>query len=56
MLVLGVQAAQLDVIKQDLIKVDNRVRFILAVVRGEIIVSNRRKAALLAELEVRQIE
>lgn len=45
------QAALLDVIKQDLVKVDNRVRFILAVVGGEIVVSNRRKAVLLAELE-----
>ncbi|CAI7859235.1 unnamed protein product [Closterium sp. NIES-53] len=42
---------QLEQLRNELIKLDNRVRFILAVVRGEIIVSNRKKAELLAELK-----
>ncbi|KAL5986280.1 hypothetical protein ACLOJK_014613 [Asimina triloba] len=40
----------LDGLEQHLSILDNKVRFILAVVRGEIVVSNRRKADLLLEL------
>ncbi|KAM7262891.1 hypothetical protein ACFE04_000574 [Oxalis oulophora] len=35
----------------ELLKLDNKVRFILAVVSGEIIVNNRKKAELLIELQ-----
>ncbi|KAF9593284.1 hypothetical protein IFM89_021040 [Coptis chinensis] len=35
----------------ELLKLDNKVRFILAVVRGEIIVSNRKRKDLLLELQ-----
>ncbi|KAH7659032.1 DNA topoisomerase type IIA protein [Dioscorea alata] len=40
----------LDSLEFELMKLDNRVRFILGVVRNEIIVSNRKKADLLIEL------
>ena len=35
----------------ELLKVENKVRFILAVVNGEIIVSNRKRADLFVELQ-----
>ena len=35
----------------ELRKISNRVRFILAVIAGQVAVSNRRKAAVEAELE-----
>eukprot|EP00850_Spirogloea_muscicola_P007013 SM000034S12767 [mRNA] locus=s34:580239:590114:+ [translate_table: standard] len=44
-------AFQLSQLKEDLIRLDNRTRFILAVVQGTLIVSNRRKADLLAQLQ-----
>ncbi|KAK1259798.1 DNA topoisomerase 2 [Acorus gramineus] len=40
----------LDNLEVDLLKLDNKVRFILGVVRGEIIVSNRKRAELFLEL------
>ncbi|KAJ0989896.1 hypothetical protein J5N97_008252 [Dioscorea zingiberensis] len=40
----------LDNLEFELMKLDNKVRFILGVVRNEIIVSNRKKADLLIEL------
>ncbi|KAM0934081.1 putative DNA topoisomerase (ATP-hydrolyzing) [Dioscorea sansibarensis] len=40
----------LDSLEFELMKLDNKVRFILGVVRNEIIVSNRKKADLLIEL------
>eukprot|EP00897_Mesotaenium_endlicherianum_P007582 jgi/Mesen1/6852/ME000351S05970 len=47
------KAAQLEQLRQDLTKLDNRVRFILAVVNGDLVVSNRKKADLLAELKAK---
>ncbi|XP_038982287.1 DNA topoisomerase 2 [Phoenix dactylifera] len=41
----------LDNLEMDLLKLDNKVRFILGVVRGEIIVSNRKRADLFLELQ-----
>nr|CAD1831013.1 unnamed protein product [Ananas comosus var. bracteatus] len=40
----------LDNLEMDLLKLDNKVRFILGVVRGEIIVNNRKRAELFIEL------
>ncbi|KAL4389850.1 hypothetical protein HN51_010797 [Arachis hypogaea] len=42
---------KLDNLERVLLTLDNKVRFILGVVNGEIIVSNRRKADLLIELK-----
>lgn len=42
----------LDALRADLLRVDNRVRFILAVIDGSIVVNNRKKADLLQELMV----
>eukprot|EP01018_Ginkgo_biloba_P032588 Gb_11673 [translate_table: standard] len=42
---------QLDNLQLDLLKLDNKVRFILGVVEGEIIVNNRKRAELLLELK-----
>lgn len=47
------QAVQLQNLQYELLKVDNKVRFILGVVKGEIIVNNRKRAALLAELQTK---
>ncbi|XP_064967328.1 DNA topoisomerase 2-like [Musa acuminata AAA Group] len=43
--------ALLDNLELDLLKLDNKARFILGVVRGEIIVSNRKRADLFLELQ-----
>ncbi|XP_038974184.1 DNA topoisomerase 2-like [Phoenix dactylifera] len=43
--------ALLDNLELDLLKLDNKVRFILGVVRGEIIVNNRKRADLFLELQ-----
>ncbi|KAJ3708774.1 hypothetical protein LUZ61_012479 [Rhynchospora tenuis] len=43
--------ALLDNLDLDLLKLDNKVRFILGVVEGEIIVTNRKRADLLFELK-----
>ena len=45
------QKALLDNLELDLLKLDNKARFILGVVRGEIIVSNRKRADLFLELQ-----
>ena len=45
------QAVQLQNLEFELLKVDNKVRFILGVVKGEIVVSNRKRADLLSELQ-----
>lgn len=45
------QKALLDNLELDLRKLDNKVRFILGVVRGEIIVNNRKRADLFLELQ-----
>ncbi|KAI4363914.1 hypothetical protein MLD38_020075 [Melastoma candidum] len=42
---------QLDKLEFDLLILDNKVRFILGVVRGEIIVNNRKRADLFMELK-----
>nr|DAD29697.1 TPA_asm: hypothetical protein HUJ06_031165 [Nelumbo nucifera] len=42
---------QLDNLELDLLKLDNKVRFILGVVKGEIIVSNRKRVDLFLELQ-----
>lgn len=47
------QAIQLENLQFELLKVDNKVRFILGVVRGEIVVNNRKRADLLAELNAK---
>lgn len=47
------KASMLDALRADLLRVNNRVRFILAVINQEIIVNNRKKAELLQELVVR---
>ncbi|KAG0474645.1 hypothetical protein HPP92_014331 [Vanilla planifolia] len=48
-----VQKALLDNLESDLLKLDNKVRFILGVVRGEIIVNNRKRADLFLELQAK---
>lgn len=45
------QRVMLESLELELLKLDNKVRFILAVVNGEIIVNNRKKADLLIELK-----
>ncbi|KAG0474607.1 hypothetical protein HPP92_014293 [Vanilla planifolia] len=45
--------ALLDNLESDLLKLDNKVRFILGVVRGEIIVNNRKRADLFLELQAK---
>lgn len=44
------QKVLLDNLELELLKLDNKVRFILGVVRGEIIVNNRKRAELFQEL------
>ncbi|RWW20128.1 hypothetical protein GW17_00015772 [Ensete ventricosum] len=46
-----IKKALLDNLELDLLKLDNKVRFILGVVRGEIIVGNRKRADLFLELQ-----
>ncbi|XP_062115411.1 DNA topoisomerase 2 [Humulus lupulus] len=41
----------LDNLELDLLKLENKVRFILGVVKGEIVVSNRKRADLFVELQ-----
>lgn len=48
------QAVQLSNLEEDLAKLANKVRFILGVVKGEIIVSNRKRADLLEELRIKK--
>ncbi|KAH0448872.1 hypothetical protein IEQ34_022672 [Dendrobium chrysotoxum] len=43
--------ALLDNLELDLLKLDNKVRFILGVVKGQIIVNNRKRAELFLELQ-----
>jgi DNA topoisomerase II len=50
-LVYASQRALLDNLELDLLKLDNKVQFILGVVEGEIMVSNRKRADLLFELK-----
>mgnify|MGYP004710093905 CR=1 FL=1 len=45
------QKVLLDNLQLELLKLDNKVRFILAVVEGSIIVSNRKRADLFLELK-----
>ena len=40
--------------EMELLKLENKVRFILSVVKGEIIVSNRKRADLFVELQTRR--
>ena len=40
--------------EMELLKLENKVRFILAVVKGEIIVSNRKRVDLFVELQTRR--
>lgn len=47
------QEVQLETLQYELLKVDNKVRFILGVVKGEIIVNNRKREDLLADLKSR---
>ncbi|CAI0404684.1 unnamed protein product [Linum tenue] len=42
--------AKLAALEMELLRLENKVRFILAVVSGEIVVNNRKKAGLIAEL------
>ena len=44
------QKVLLDNLELELLKLENKVRFILGVVKGEIIVSNRKRAELFIEL------
>lgn len=48
---LYMQKLLLDNLEMELLKLENKVRFILAVVNGEIIASNRRRADLFLELQ-----
>lgn len=48
------QESQLAQLRLDLQRLDNRVRFILMVIRGELVVSNRKKTELLAELRAKK--
>ena len=48
-----VQKFVLNKHEMELLKLENKVRFILAVVKGEIIVSNRKRADLFVEILVR---
>ncbi|MCD9645177.1 DNA topoisomerase 2 [Datura stramonium] len=43
--------ALLEILELELLKIENKVKFILGVVKGEIIVSNRKRADLLLELK-----
>lgn len=45
------QKVLLDNLELDLLKLENKVRFILGVVKGEIIVNNRKRADLFVELK-----
>ncbi|MCO5602032.1 hypothetical protein L7F22_056159 [Adiantum nelumboides] len=45
---------QLQNLQRELLEVENKVRFVLGVVKGEIIVSNRKRAELLQELMVKR--
>lgn len=50
-MLLFVQKIRLENLELDLLKLDNKVRFILGVVEGKIKVSNRKKADLFLELK-----
>lgn len=45
------QKALLEILEFELLRVENKVKFILGVVKGEIIVNNRKRADLLLELK-----
>lgn len=45
------QKVLLDNLERELLKLENKVRFILGVVKGEIVVSNRKRADLFLELQ-----
>lgn len=45
------QRAMLESLEMEMLKMDNKVRFILGVVKGEIVVSNRKRADLFLELK-----
>lgn len=45
------KGAMADSLKADLARLDSKVRFILAVVQGDLVIANRKKAELIAELE-----
>lgn len=47
------QEVQLRNLQLELLKVDNKVRFILGVVKGEIILSNRKRAELFQDFKAR---
>ena len=49
----SMQKVLLNNLELELLKLDNKVRFILGVVRGEIIVNNRKRADLFLELHQR---
>ncbi|XP_002972906.2 DNA topoisomerase 2 isoform X2 [Selaginella moellendorffii] len=44
---------QVENLQYELLKLDNKVRFILGVVKGEIVVNNRKRAELLVELKTK---
>lgn len=44
---------QLQNLQLELLKLDNKVRFVLGVVKGEIVVNNRKRAELLLELKLK---
>ncbi|KAG6557359.1 hypothetical protein Mapa_001289 [Marchantia paleacea] len=48
------KAVQLSNLEEELSKLANKVRFILGVVKGEIVVSNRKRADLLEELRIKK--
>lgn len=45
------QRALLEILELELLRIENKVKFILGVVKGEIIVNNRKRADLLLELK-----
>lgn len=45
------QKALLEILELELLRIENKVKFILGVVKGEIIVNNRKRADLLLELK-----
>ena len=45
------KASMADILRSDLARLESKVRFILAVVQGDLVISNKKKAVLIEELE-----
>ncbi|GJP42996.1 hypothetical protein CLOM_g2506 [Closterium sp. NIES-68] len=47
------KAHQLAQLRHELLRLDNRARFVMAVIRGEVVITNRKQADIVAQLKAR---